>query len=129
MSNQKRKDPFHVNRDTIRDNLTVVRKLRLPKGAQIRARTMYATADVTLGNATVNMPYTGNLNLTVIGGTLNIIYINNPFYIPGTTPLYVGDASLDSISPGLIQISDLPAGNYVISVGVQTDARDNGFSQ
>ena len=38
MSSQNRKDPFHVNRDVVRDNLSVTRKIRLPKRGEIRVR-------------------------------------------------------------------------------------------
>jgi hypothetical protein len=124
MSGQNRKDPFHVNRDVVRDNLTVVRKLRLPRGAQIRARRMYATADSSGGVATVSMPYTGHLNLTVTAGGNDII-VNNPF-VTSQTYLSISSGSPGSVSytnPGQFTLSGLAAGNYVINVGRPTNPR------
>nr|QBK87728.1 MAG: hypothetical protein LCMAC202_00640 [Marseillevirus LCMAC202] len=131
MPHQFRKDPFHVNRDVVRDNLFVVRKLRLPRGAQIRARQQFATAENNPSEGVVPMPYTGTLCLTSLG-TGNVL-INNPF-VKLTTPVVLnsgpGAAVVAVTSPGQITLSgNVQPGVYKIVVGVATDARNNNFSQ
>ena len=136
MPSQNRKDPFHVNRDVARDNVRVVRKVRLPRGGQIYARTQYASADNSGGTVTVDMPYTGHLFLTVTGGSF--VIINNPFVSgPGTSlPIVMSPAirPISSLFPGQIFLPDdgggLPIGTYEIIVGRATDARiPNNYSQ
>jgi len=142
MSGQYRKDPFHLNRDTVRDNLTVVRKLRLPRGAQIRARKQYATATIVANAATVNMPYTGNINITLVGGTVgDAITINNPFITGNASQPIVLSGSSDPTAgvtfaaptPGQVVMTLTgTAGNgdvLTVSVGRQTDATNNNFAQ
>nr|QBK87727.1 MAG: hypothetical protein LCMAC202_00630 [Marseillevirus LCMAC202] len=136
MPHQFRKDPFHVNRDVVRDNLFVVRKLRLPRGAQIRAQQQFATAvNNSMASpppaAMVPMPYTGTLCLTVLG--TNDVIINNPF-VKLTTPVVVnspiGAGTASVTSPGQITLTGIIApAVYKIVVGVATDARNNGFGQ
>ncbi len=137
MTGQARKDPFHVNRDVVRDNLAIVRKLRLVRGAQIRARQQFATVDNGSSGASVEMPYTGTLCLTVDTGGNDII-INNPFV--RFTPLPITPVVLNS-APGASTISvtsagqitltggGIGAGPYKIVVGTATDAVNNNFSQ
>jgi len=146
MTGQRRKDPFHVNRDVVRDNLTVTRKVRLPRGAQIRAQCMFALADLTsiptsppsITNAAVNMPYTGTIKITVVepsGG--DVVTLANPFITGAATQPIVLNSSPDATAtlsesdPGqvVLNLTGGVEGVYIISVGVQTDARNNNFSQ
>ncbi len=143
MTGQRRKDPFHINRDVVRDNLTVTRKLRLPRGAQIRAQCMFALADLTgaITNAAVNMPYTGTIKITVVEPTVgsppDTVTIANPFITGAATqPIVLNSgpdatATLSEPDPGqvVLNLTGGVEGVYTISVGVQTDARNNNFSQ
>ncbi len=140
MPGQARKDPFHLNRDTVSDNLTIVRKVRLVRGAQIRAHQQFATAvnNTMLSpppTAVVNMPYTGTLCLTVLG-TEDVV-INNPFvrFTPlPITPVVLnsptGAGTVSVTSAGQITLTGItgPA-VYKIVVGTATDAVNNTFSQ
>ena len=135
MTGQNRKDPFHVNRDVVRDNVRVVRKLRLPRGAQIRARAQFASVNNYNPGSSVNMPYTGHLFLTVSGGG-NSILINNPFVKSSAIPVEVSPSVPGGISvtgPGQITLAGAVAASgtpYEIVVGRATDARiPNVFSQ
>lgn len=109
---------FHVNRDINRDNLTVSDKIRLPTGSKIRSRQMYATADISEGDAVISMPFTGFLNVTVVGSGNDVI-INNPF-VTLSTPVVISSGSPGSASvtsPGQITFTGATAGDYVVSVG------------
>nr|QBK87436.1 MAG: hypothetical protein LCMAC201_03460 [Marseillevirus LCMAC201] len=133
MTGQSRKDPFHVHRNQINDNLTIVRKLRLVRGAQIHANRQFATAiNNTLPppTAMVDMPYTGTLWLTTLGS--EDVIINNPF-VKLTTPVVLnsgpGSATISVTSPGQITMTGtILAGVYKIVVGEPTDDRNNGFA-
>ncbi len=134
MPGQARKDPFHVNRDVVFDNLALVRKLRLVRGAQIRARQQFATADNSSAVAHVPMPYTGTLCLTS-GGTNNI-FIDNPFVTTGPpiTPVVINsgpNVPTVTVASGQILLSGVisNATPYKVVVGVATDAVNNNFSQ
>nr|QBK87438.1 MAG: hypothetical protein LCMAC201_03480 [Marseillevirus LCMAC201] len=129
MTGQSRKDPFHVNRDTVNDNLAVTRKLRLVRGAQIRARQQFATAQNASAVASVPMPYTGTLLLT--SGGSNNIFINNPFVV-STTPVVINsgpNTPTVTVGSGVITLGTPATGVYNIAVGVATDAVNNGFAQ
>lgn len=131
-----RKDPFHINRDVVRDNVTVTHKLRLTNEAEIRARKFYATANVNDdGVAAVNMPYSGNLYLTVndsspAASPPPLIIVSNPFITGDTyTKLTVSSqpvgatAILTATSPGeaaLLLGGTTIGGEYVLSVGEQS---------
>lgn len=141
-----RKDPFHINRDVVRDNVTVTRKLRLSNEAEIRARKFYATANVNDdGMAAINMPFAGNLYLTVndtspASSPPPMIIVSNPFITGETfTKLVVSsqpsgaDASFTASSPGeavLLLGGTTIGGEYVLSVGEQTTKYvEDAFSQ
>nr|QBK87437.1 MAG: hypothetical protein LCMAC201_03470 [Marseillevirus LCMAC201] len=131
MTGQSRKDPFHVNRDKVNDNLAITRKLRLVRGAQIRARQQFATAQNASAAASVPMPYTGSLNL-LSGGT-NTIFINNPFVV-STTPVVLNsgpNTPTITVGSGVITITGpiSSATPYLLAVGTATDAVNNGFAQ
>lgn len=109
---------FHVNRDNHRDNLTVTDKIRLLTGSKIRSRRMYATADISEGDAVISMPFTGDLNITVVGSGNDVI-INNPF-VTLSTPVVISSGSPGSVSvtsPGQITFTGATAGQYVVSAG------------
>ena len=147
---QPRKDPYHINRDKVSDTLTIVRKLRLPRGAQIRARRQFGTAAIGGGtSATVTMPYAGNFNLTTTGAsTGDTVLINNPFirttagatlaqniatnFIAISSRPATSTATITAVAPGQMTLTLTGAvfnGVYVISMGQRTDRRNNGFSQ
>ena len=147
---QFRKDPFHINRDDVDDNHSVTRRLRLPRGAQIRVQRQFGSAVFGGGinTVTVPMPYTGNYYLTAtnpVDGT--ILLINNPFI--RTT---AGATLAQNIASNFIAVGSQPAGStfvisavnpgqvtvtmggnvnglYVISVGRRTDRRNTGYAQ
>lgn len=129
MSAQNPVDPFHVARDVTRDNINVVRRQRLVNGGRIRAQTMYATAALSgLSTTIVNMPYEGNLNITVSGATNgDTIVVRNPFVTATTTSelsvIPGGAASAASgVGQVVITLTTAATGVYVLSVGNQNGA-------
>lgn len=115
---------FHVNRDINRDNLTVSDKIRLPTGSKISSQQMYATADISEGDAIVSMPFTGDLNIQVIGSGNDVI-INNPFIFIDVVGNSVPPVVISSGSPGSVSTTNLGqitltgaiTGKYIVSVG------------
>lgn len=129
MSAQNPVDPFHVTRDVTRDNINVVRRQRLVNGGRIRAQTMYATAALAgLATTIVNMPYEGNLNITVTGATANdTIVVRNPFVVGNASNAVLtsepsGAVTTITKAAGQVEIALDTAvnGTYVLSVGNQT---------
>ena len=118
----QREGPFRITRDVIRDNITVTRKIRLKRGAQIHAQSIYATG---VGNGTVNMPFNGKLNLTVSSGAVgNTIGILNPFITSSSTvvlatkPAGASASTIAITNPGIatITLGGTVVGTYVVSV-------------
>ena len=135
MSGNSRRDPFSVRNERVRDNLTVVRKLRLPRNAQIRAQRTFAYVDAS-DPQRISMPFVGNLHLTLdsVPGTAGSILIENPFIRNANTRFVLNrqaspNASLVFVGPGLLSLENADAnGLYVISVGQRNDRRNNGYS-
>jgi hypothetical protein len=86
---------IHTNKDEIKDNSTLVRKMRIVRGAQIRNQRMWSTVATPFTPATTDMPFMGNLVIT-IGGALAIdfdittvspatIIVRNPFVNSSTS--------------------------------------------
>ena len=152
MSGQFRKDPFHINRDSVDDNHSVTRSLRLPRGSQIRVQRQDANV-LNIINTAVPMPFTGNLFLTIsgtLGGGAFTVFINNPFvrttagatlaqniasnFAAFSSRTANSTASITAVNPGQITLTLTNAvtnnnGLYVLSVGRRTDRRNNGYSQ
>lgn len=108
--------------DERKNNATIVEKIRLPKGATIRAQEMYGTA--ISGTDPVPMPFTGNLNLTITQAAADDgqVIIQNPFVSGDVSQDIVirGDGSLPTIvrSPGEILLDVPLQGDYVLSVRI-----------
>jgi hypothetical protein len=97
---------------------------------------MFATAIIVAGLATVNMPYAGNLNLTVTGSIAGAptVIINNPFVTATSRFVLRGpdtNATLTFTNPGMLTLTLTGSidGVYIISVGARNDRRSNGFSK
>ena len=127
MPGQNPSATFHVNRDRVRDNLTVVQKLRLVRGSKVQAQKTYGSVELTGSppEGTVSMPYAGNLYLTVTGGP-GTVTINNPVISSAAyTPVMLNGqpgtgATVTATAPGQATLDTTDDGVYVVSVGTRT---------
>ena len=83
MSGQNKVDPFKVERDVVRDTVTVTTNLTV--------NTQQATAGFTGGNANVTMPFTGCITIGVTGASdADTLTIVNPFINTTSTVVTLG---------------------------------------
>lgn len=115
-----------VYRDNTRTNVNINRRQRLPTNAVIRVSKMTANADLVggTGSTTVNMPYEGNLHLTVTNSVCDdIIVINNPFVQTTSTvvissqPIYSNATFTREQGRILLTLNGITDGLYILSVG------------
>lgn len=114
-----------INRDKIFDVNSITHKLKLAKRATINVNKFYATARLdSLDSTEVNMPYTGNMDITVTGSdTDDIIFINNPFVDVPNTHFVINtspdpNATLIRGNPGQLILTLTDGNDGVYSIGV-----------